>query len=88
MKAGERERGDQSCLCSFLHRYLKEGTATQKAYLPMIQLTVKPQKEPKSLLPTGDSLKWQRLKVRDRGGREEGETPFLRTPLPWAHSIL
>ncbi|XP_036922808.1 protein HEATR9 [Sturnira hondurensis] len=43
-------------------RYLKEGTATQKAYLPSIQLTVKPQKGRKSLLPTGDSLKWQRLK--------------------------
>ncbi|KAM5309204.1 protein HEATR9 [Glossophaga mutica] len=43
-------------------RYLKEGTATQKAHLPTIQLTVKPQKGPKPLLPSGASLKWQRLK--------------------------
>ncbi|XP_045692711.1 protein HEATR9 [Phyllostomus hastatus] len=43
-------------------RNLKEGTAAQKAFLPMTQLTVKPQKGPKSLLPAGDSLKRQRLK--------------------------
>ncbi|XP_053517273.1 protein HEATR9 [Artibeus jamaicensis] len=47
---------------SFFRRYLKEGTATPKAYLPMIQLTVKPQKGHKPSSPTGDSLRWQRLK--------------------------
>lgn len=81
VKAGGRERGDHSCLCNFLHRSLKEGTATQKAYLPITQLTGKPQKGAKSLLPTGDSLKQQRLKVRDHSGREGGETPFLRCSL-------
>ncbi|KAF6094119.1 HEAT repeat containing 9 [Phyllostomus discolor] len=47
---------------SFVQRNLKEGTAAQKAYLPMTQLAVKPQKGLKSLLPAGDSLKQQRLK--------------------------
>ncbi|XP_016057536.1 PREDICTED: protein HEATR9 isoform X2 [Miniopterus natalensis] len=43
-------------------RYLKEGTGIQKIHLPIIKLTIKSQKGPKPLHPTGDPLKWQRLK--------------------------
>lgn len=54
----------------------------------MSKLTIKSQMGSKPSDPTGDPLKWQRLKVRDHGGRENGETPFLWVPLPWAHIIL
>lgn len=78
MKGGGREQGDQGCMCNLSHRYhFKEGTDIQKVHLPMNKLTTKYQKEHKTLHPTEDSLKWQRLKVRDHGGREDRETPFL-----------
>lgn len=66
----EREQKEQGCLCNSSHRYLKEDNPIQNVYLPMMKLTIKPQMRSKSLSPIGDSLKWQRLKVRDpRGGR-------------------
>lgn len=78
-----REQGGQGCLCNLSRRYhFKEGSAIQKVHLPMIKLTTKYQKEPKTLHPMEDPLKWQRLKVRDHGGREDRETPFLWMPLP------
>ncbi|XP_029066487.1 protein HEATR9 isoform X1 [Monodon monoceros] len=43
-------------------RYLKEGTLIPKLHLPMSKLIIKPQMESKPLDPTGDPLKWQRLK--------------------------
>ncbi|XP_057569793.1 protein HEATR9 [Hippopotamus amphibius kiboko] len=43
-------------------RYLKEGTIIQKLHLPMSKLIIKSQMESKPLDPTGDPLKWQRLK--------------------------
>uniref|UniRef100_A0A8C3W2E7 HEAT repeat containing 9 n=1 Tax=Catagonus wagneri TaxID=51154 RepID=A0A8C3W2E7_9CETA len=43
-------------------RYIKEGTLIQKLHLPMSKLTIRSQREPESLDPTGDTLKWQRLK--------------------------
>ncbi|EPQ03949.1 hypothetical protein D623_10005856 [Myotis brandtii] len=46
-----------------LKYHFKEGTDIQKVHLPMIKLTTKYQKEPKTLHPTEDSLKWQRLKA-------------------------
>lgn len=54
----------------------------------MSKLIIKPQMESKPLDPTGDPLKWQRLKVRDHGLGENGETLFLWVPLPGAHTIL
>lgn len=60
----------------------------QKFHLPMSKLTVKSQTGSKPSDPTGNPLKWQRLKVKGHGGRENGETPFLWVPLPWAHIIL
>ncbi|XP_047564788.1 protein HEATR9 isoform X2 [Lutra lutra] len=43
-------------------RQLKEGTPIQKFHLPMSKLTVKSQAGSKPSDPTGNSLKWQRLK--------------------------
>ncbi|XP_011377740.1 protein HEATR9 [Pteropus vampyrus] len=43
-------------------RYHKVGTPIQKFHLPMIKLTTKSQTRYKTLHPTGDPLKWQRLK--------------------------
>ncbi|XP_058418009.1 protein HEATR9 [Diceros bicornis minor] len=43
-------------------RYVKEGTPIQKFHLPTSKLTIKSQVAPKALEPTGDPLKWQRLK--------------------------
>ncbi|XP_036197799.1 protein HEATR9 isoform X1 [Myotis myotis] len=45
-----------------LRYHFKEGTNIQKVHLPMNKLTTKYQKEHKTLHPTEDSLKWQRLK--------------------------
>ncbi|XP_054565503.1 protein HEATR9 isoform X1 [Eptesicus fuscus] len=42
--------------------HFKEGSAIQKVHLPMIKLTTKYPKEPKTLHPMEDPLKWQRLK--------------------------
>ncbi|CAK6438260.1 unnamed protein product [Pipistrellus nathusii] len=42
--------------------HFKEGCPIQKVYLPMVKLTTKYQKVPKTLHPTKDSLKWRRLK--------------------------
>ncbi|XP_026890157.1 protein HEATR9 isoform X1 [Acinonyx jubatus] len=58
-------------------RQLKEGTPIQKFHLPMSKLTIQSQMGSKPSDPAGDPLKWQRLKVRDHGGRENGETPFV-----------
>uniref|UniRef100_A0A452QK44 HEAT repeat containing 9 n=1 Tax=Ursus americanus TaxID=9643 RepID=A0A452QK44_URSAM len=57
-------------------RQFKESTPIQKFHLPISKLTVKSQMEPKPSDPTGNPLKWQRLKVRDHDRRENGETPF------------
>ena len=46
----------------------------------MSKLTIKSEVASKVLDPTGDPWKWQRLKVRDHGGRENGETPSLWVP--------
>ncbi|XP_026943211.1 protein HEATR9 [Sagmatias obliquidens] len=43
-------------------RYLTEGTLIPKLHLPMSKLIIKPQMESKPSDPTGDPLKWQRLK--------------------------
>ncbi|XP_054449075.1 protein HEATR9 [Pteronotus mesoamericanus] len=43
-------------------RYFKESAAIRRTHLSVIQLTMKPQRRPKPLLPPGDSLKGQRLK--------------------------
>uniref|UniRef100_A0A452UQ33 HEAT repeat containing 9 n=1 Tax=Ursus maritimus TaxID=29073 RepID=A0A452UQ33_URSMA len=61
-------------------RQFKESTPIQKFHLPISKLTVKSQMEPKPSDPTGNPLKWQRLKVRDHGRRENGETPFHSLP--------
>ncbi|EFB17522.1 hypothetical protein PANDA_012846, partial [Ailuropoda melanoleuca] len=43
-------------------RQLKESTPIQKFHLPMSKLTIKSQMESKPSDPTGNPLKWQRLK--------------------------
>ncbi|XP_004271865.1 protein HEATR9 [Orcinus orca] len=43
-------------------RYLTEGTLIPKLHLPMSKLIIKTQMESKPSDPTGDPLKWQRLK--------------------------
>ncbi|KAJ8783951.1 hypothetical protein J1605_008994 [Eschrichtius robustus] len=60
----QKEREAQKILWKMRDRprYLKEGTLIQKLHLPMSKLIVKPQMESKPLDPTGDRLKWQRLK--------------------------
>ncbi|XP_032472993.1 protein HEATR9 [Phocoena sinus] len=60
----QKEREAQKILWKMRHhpRYLKEGTLIPKLHLPMSKLIIKPQMESKPLDPTGDPLKWQRLK--------------------------
>nr|XP_012638329.1 protein HEATR9 isoform X2 [Microcebus murinus] len=43
-------------------RYCKEGTQIEKFHLSMSKLTIKSQVGSKPLEPTGDPLKWQRIK--------------------------
>lgn len=46
----------------------------------MSKLTIKSQREPKPLDPTGDPMKWQRLKVRDHEGGRRGRLPSRGCP--------
>ncbi|KAM8811967.1 protein HEATR9 [Rhynchonycteris naso] len=43
-------------------RNLNESIVIQEVHLPLVKLTIKSQKGSKPLHPTGDPLKWQRLK--------------------------
>ncbi|XP_006174911.2 protein HEATR9 [Camelus ferus] len=60
----QKEREAQKTLKKMRNhpRHLKEDTLIQNIHLPMRKLTTKSQMESKPLDPSGDPLKWQRLK--------------------------
>ncbi|XP_023508762.1 protein HEATR9 [Equus caballus] len=58
-------------------RYLKGAAAIQKFHLPMSKLTIKSEVASKVLDPTGDPLKWQRLKELTRSLKSPREDEQL-----------
>ncbi|XP_020923057.1 protein HEATR9 [Sus scrofa] len=58
-------------------RNIEEGALIQKLHLPMSKLTIKSQREPKPLDPTGDPMKWQRLKELTRSLKSPREDEQL-----------